>query len=50
MIQPGFLEIMTWHAGDDLELPDFKPNEVVKITQSKIIEDDERKLLRKVKG
>lgn len=29
---------MTWHAGDDLELPDFKPNEVVKITQSKIIE------------
>ena len=38
MIQPGFLEIMTWHAGDDLELPDFKPNEVVKITQSKIIE------------
>jgi len=29
---------MTWHAGEDQEIPDFKVNEVVKITQSKIIE------------
>jgi|LauGreDrversion4_2_1035121.scaffolds.fasta_scaffold1468333_1 hypothetical protein len=29
---------MTWHSGEDQELPDFKVNEIVQISQSKIIE------------
>ena len=38
LIQPGFLEVMTWHNGSDTEIPDFKVNEQVKVTQNKIVE------------
>jgi DNA topoisomerase-3 len=29
---------MTWHAGADQEVPDFLVNQVVKITQNKIVD------------
>lgn len=29
---------MTWHGGQDLEIPDFKVNEEVPVCQNKIIE------------
>jgi DNA topoisomerase-3 len=38
LIHPGFLEVMTWHGGSDTEIPDFGADEVVKVTQNKIIE------------
>lgn len=38
LINPGFLEVMTWHLGDEQVVPDFKKNELVSITNSKIID------------
>ena len=38
LIQPGFLEVMTWHAGTDDVVPDFRIGEIVPITANKIIE------------
>jgi DNA topoisomerase III len=32
------MEIMTWHGGDEKVVPDFKVNQVVPVTSSKIIE------------
>jgi DNA topoisomerase-3 len=29
LLHAGFLEIMTWHNGADIDVPDFKVNEVV---------------------
>jgi len=38
LLTPGFLEIMTWHLGDEQVVPDFKTNEQVNIVSAKIID------------
>ena len=37
-MEPGFLEVMTWHNGSDKEVPEFKEGEIAKAVNSKIIE------------
>lgn len=38
LIISGFLEVMTWHLADDQVIPDFKANEVVNVSSTKVID------------